>query len=180
MEGQESAVARSKRGRVLLRTTPVPNAGSDGEDSDKDEDGATFRDMARRDKRRWDRADKDGDGHLDKEEFGNFLHPEESEDMKSVVVEETMEDIDKDRDGKISLDEYIGERLTSLRGHSFARLLQTPAPARFTLGPNTWPVYLSNTVRSSRIFFLDWFEPRVLLVPKCAVHSSKECCYRDF
>uniref|UniRef100_A0A4D5RQ68 Reticulocalbin-3 n=1 Tax=Ixodes scapularis TaxID=6945 RepID=A0A4D5RQ68_IXOSC len=83
--------------------------GSDGEDSDKDEDGATFRDMARRDKRRWDRADKDGDSHLDKEEFGNFLHPEESEDMKSVVVEETMEDIDKDRDGKISLDEYIGD-----------------------------------------------------------------------
>lgn len=78
-------------------------------DSDKDEDGATFQDMVRRDKRRWDKADKDGDGDLNKEEFGNFLHPEESEDMKSVVVEETMEDIDKDKDGKISMDEYIGD-----------------------------------------------------------------------
>ncbi|KAL1483411.1 hypothetical protein MTO96_033218 [Rhipicephalus appendiculatus] len=69
----------------------------------------SFQDMVRRDKRRWDRADKNGDGDLDKEEFGNFLHPEESEDMKSVVVEETMEDIDKDKDGKISLEEYIGD-----------------------------------------------------------------------
>lgn len=85
--------------------------GSDGDDSDSDSDGGamSFQDMVRRDKRRWDRADKNGDGDLDKEEFGNFLHPEESEDMKSVVVEETMEDIDKDKDGKISLEEYIGD-----------------------------------------------------------------------
>lgn len=29
--------------------------------------------------------------------------------MRSVVVEETLEDIDKDKDGKISLDEYISD-----------------------------------------------------------------------
>lgn len=86
--------------------------GSEAEDSESDaEDGGavTFQDMVRRDKRRWDRADRDGDGHLNKEEFGDFLHPEESQDMKSVVVEETMEDIDKDKDGKVSLEEYIGD-----------------------------------------------------------------------
>ena len=29
--------------------------------------------------------------------------------MKDTVVQETMEDIDKDGDGKISLEEYIGQ-----------------------------------------------------------------------
>lgn len=82
---------------------------ADGSDDDSDEEGATFQDMVRRDKRRWDTADKDKDGYLNKEEFGNFLHPEESEEMKDIVVEETMDDIDKDKDGKLSLEEYIGD-----------------------------------------------------------------------
>ncbi|XP_077552227.1 calumenin-like [Haemaphysalis longicornis] len=92
------------------RNTTYGAEGSDGEDSsDGEEGGMSFQEMVRRDKRRWSRADKDGDGELNKEEFGNFLHPEESEDMKNVVVEETMEDIDKDKDGRVSLDEYIGD-----------------------------------------------------------------------
>ncbi|XP_064482432.1 calumenin-A-like isoform X2 [Ornithodoros turicata] len=75
-----------------------------GEDSE-----ATYHDMIRRDQRRWDRADRNQDGNLSKDEFADFLHPEESEHMKDVVVEETMEDIDKDKDGNISLEEYIGD-----------------------------------------------------------------------
>ena len=46
---------------------------------------------------------------LSYDEFGNFLHPEEAVYMRDIVVLETMEDIDKDKDGKISLDEYIGK-----------------------------------------------------------------------
>ena len=46
---------------------------------------------------------------MDYDEFGNFLHPEEAEHMREIVVIETMEDIDKDKDGKISLEEYIGK-----------------------------------------------------------------------
>ncbi|KAG1649593.1 Calumenin-B [Nymphon striatum] len=81
------------------------------EEADKDvgsEDGSyNYRDMMKRDKRRWDTADQDKDGLLTKEEFGNFLHPEEAEHMKHIVVTETVEDIDKDKDGQISLLEYI-------------------------------------------------------------------------
>uniref|UniRef100_A0A672IGS7 Calumenin-B n=1 Tax=Salarias fasciatus TaxID=181472 RepID=A0A672IGS7_SALFA len=44
-----------------------------------------------------------------KEEFTAFLHPEEYDHMKDIVVLETMEDIDKNGDGLIDLDEYIGD-----------------------------------------------------------------------
>lgn len=72
-------------------------------------DASSYKDMVARDKRRFDKADKDKDGALNAEQFTAFLHPESDDDMKSIVVDETMEDIDKDKDGKISLDEYIGD-----------------------------------------------------------------------
>lgn len=62
-----------------------------------------------RDLRRWKLADVDGDGSLTKDEFTNFLYPEEVPHMKDVVIEETLEDVDKDKDGKISLEEYIAD-----------------------------------------------------------------------
>lgn len=64
--------------------------------------------MMQRDKRRWETADKNKDNKLTKEEFGDFLHPEEVTHMQDIVIIETLEDIDKDGDGKISLQEYIG------------------------------------------------------------------------
>lgn len=88
-------------------------------------------------------ADQDKDMKANKEEFTAFLHPEEYDHMKDIVVlvsgkhiltvviiydinslsfvscltalqtlfflQETMEDIDKNGDGLIDLDEYIGE-----------------------------------------------------------------------
>ena len=65
--------------------------------------------MIKRDKNRWEYADQNKDGMLTKEEYTAFLHPEEFDHMKGVVVDETLEDIDKDKDGVISLEEYIGE-----------------------------------------------------------------------
>lgn len=74
----------------------------------KSDDSYTYAKMILRDKRRWAAADVDGDGLLSKEEFISFLHPEESVHMKDIVVYETMDDMDKDKDNKISMDEYIG------------------------------------------------------------------------
>ena len=42
--------------------------------------------MIERDERRWKAADKDNDGFLSKEEFADFLHPEEAEHMRDIVV----------------------------------------------------------------------------------------------
>uniref|UniRef100_T1JLL4 Reticulocalbin-3 n=1 Tax=Strigamia maritima TaxID=126957 RepID=T1JLL4_STRMM len=82
----------------------------------QDDGSYSYKDMLRRDNRRWSLADKDTDGALTKDEFLDFLHPEEADHMRDVVIivslvntMETMEDIDKDKDEKISLDEYIGD-----------------------------------------------------------------------
>ncbi|XP_072765035.1 calumenin-B [Anoplolepis gracilipes] len=74
-----------------------------------DNDSFSYIHMLKRDRRRWIAADLDGDDALTKEEFTSFLHAEQAEHMKDVIVLETMEDIDKDGDGKISLMEYIGD-----------------------------------------------------------------------
>ena len=54
--------------------------------------------MEGRDRRRWGLADENGDGALTKYEFKHFLHPEEVEHMKDIVVQETIDDIDKVRE----------------------------------------------------------------------------------
>lgn len=43
--------------------------------------------MINRDERRWKAADKNKDGKLDKTEFSDFLHPEEAEHMRDIVVQ---------------------------------------------------------------------------------------------
>lgn len=78
-----------------------------------EEDTQTYKDMMRRDERRWKMADNNGDGVLNRDEFADFLHPEEAEHMSDVVVDETLEDVDKDKDGKISLNEYITDMYPS-------------------------------------------------------------------
>ena len=65
--------------------------------------------LFRRDERRWKLSDRDGDNALTKQEFLDFLHPEESERTRDVVVDETLEDIDKNLDGLVSVDEYISD-----------------------------------------------------------------------
>uniref|UniRef100_UPI0037E8FBA1 calumenin-A n=1 Tax=Semicossyphus pulcher TaxID=241346 RepID=UPI0037E8FBA1 len=65
--------------------------------------------MMARDERRFRVADTNGDLIADKVEFTAFLHPEDHEHMKDVVVQETIEDIDKNGDGFIDIQEYIGD-----------------------------------------------------------------------
>lgn len=81
----------------------------DPSDIDKEDDNFSYKAMLVRDRRRWSVADRDGDDNLTKIEFNEFLHPEESVRMRDVVVSETLEDIDKNNDGKVSVDEYIGD-----------------------------------------------------------------------
>ncbi|XP_061917177.1 calumenin-B [Entelurus aequoreus] len=78
-------------------------------DDPEPDDGFSYRQMMSRDERRFKMADQDNDLTANKEEFTAFLHPEEYDHMKDIVVLETMEDIDKNGDGLIDLDEYIGD-----------------------------------------------------------------------
>ena len=60
-----------------------------------DEDRTENKKKEAREKHRWTKADENGDGFLTKLEFKHFLHPEEVEHMKDLVVQETIDDIDK-------------------------------------------------------------------------------------
>lgn len=64
--------------------------------------------MRERDFRRFKLADEDYDGSMTFAEFVNFLHPEDAPHMRDVVIRETIDDLDKNKDGVISEDEYIG------------------------------------------------------------------------
>lgn len=95
----------------------------DKTDLDKDDEGFSYQNMVRRDQRRWGVADVDGDGALTRGEFAGFLHPEETGHMRDIVVLETLEDIDKDKDGRVSLEEYIGNIATFLSIFAFPNSL---------------------------------------------------------
>lgn len=70
-----------------------------------------------RDKRRFDAAADGGvsggaaagGGELSRGEFAAFLHPSAFGHMSDIVVTETIEDVDKDGDGLIDLEEYIAD-----------------------------------------------------------------------
>lgn len=65
-----------------------------------------------RDERRWKHADANGDGLLTQQEFYHFIHPEESLVMKDLVVQETLDEIDTNKDGLIDLNEYVKDMWT--------------------------------------------------------------------
>lgn len=54
-------------------------------------------------------ADKDGDGKLTKEEFRAFQAPEEHAHMHEAVVHANFRDKDRNNDGRIDLQEFLGE-----------------------------------------------------------------------
>ncbi|MGH0187343.1 UNVERIFIED_CONTAM: hypothetical protein FKN15_024613 [Acipenser sinensis] len=88
-------------------------------------DKHSYRAMLSRDERRFKLADRDGDLIASREEFTAFLHPEEFEHTREIVVTETIEDIDKNGDGFIDLDEYIGDMYTVEVGEAEPDWLKT-------------------------------------------------------
>lgn len=70
--------------------------------------------MLKEDKRYFDAADQDKDGVLSKDEFAAFQNPEAFDHMFPALVQTTLEDKDKDGDGAISLEEFLGD---SKRSH---------------------------------------------------------------
>lgn len=68
-----------------------------------------YKEMLERDYRRFKLADIDYDGILSFTEYIDFLHPEDAPHMREVVIRETLDDLDKNKDGKVNLEEYIGK-----------------------------------------------------------------------
>ncbi|KAG3256513.1 reticulocalbin 3 [Ictidomys tridecemlineatus] len=80
-----------------------------GEEFHDVEDAETYKKMLARDERRFRVADQDGDSMATREELTAFLHPEEFPHMRDIVIAETLEDLDKNKDGYVQVEEYIGE-----------------------------------------------------------------------
>ncbi|XP_034436602.1 calumenin-A-like [Hippoglossus hippoglossus] len=62
-----------------------------------------------REERHFRAADRDGDFKADKQEFNAFLHPENHQHMREIVVQETIDEIDKNGDGFIDLKEFMDD-----------------------------------------------------------------------
>ncbi|XP_061133136.1 reticulocalbin-1 [Syngnathus typhle] len=95
------------------------------EEFDDTTDQFSFKKMLPRDERRFKTADLNGDQAADKEEFTAFLHPEEFDHMKEIVVQETLEDIDKNDDGFVDEDEYVADMFANEDGGSEPDWLKT-------------------------------------------------------
>lgn len=63
--------------------------------------------LVKRSEKRWALADENNDTVLTKEEFQDLIHPEESQRVQHILVDEAIEDMDKDGDGQVSYPEYI-------------------------------------------------------------------------
>lgn len=92
----------------LFKERTYGHLGDEKEEDHKNR-GYNYHNMMNRDFRRWTKADQNNDGVLTKEEFTDFIHPEESRHMKDVIVDETIEDMDKNKDGLLNVDEYISD-----------------------------------------------------------------------
>ena len=99
------------------------------------------------------------------QEFAAFLHPEDAEHMRDIVVQETLEDIDKDGDGhvripiekfsswetkrdviQVNIDEYIGDMYRDEGGEEgeHGNVLIDVIPLLSTCFSNTFELSFSN------------------------------------
>ncbi|XP_014343695.1 reticulocalbin-2 [Latimeria chalumnae] len=74
-----------------------------------DNEEESFKTLHLREKKRFKAADLDGVPGLNISEFVAFQHPEEVSYMLNYVVKETLDEVDKDQDGFISLSEFLGD-----------------------------------------------------------------------
>jgi len=55
-------------------------------------------------------ADKNKDGVLDRKEFPLFSSPEEHPEMHEFILKQTLEEKDKDNDGYVTFQEFVGDK----------------------------------------------------------------------
>lgn len=70
----------------------------------EDESNPHYQSMSllyKRSEKRWKLADANSDTVLTKDEFKDFIHPEESEKTRDILVDEAQEDMDADSDGSV-------------------------------------------------------------------------------
>ncbi|XP_032765706.1 reticulocalbin-2 [Rattus rattus] len=74
-----------------------------------DTEEESFRQLHLKDKKRFEKANQDSGPGLNLEEFIAFEHPEEVDYMTEFVIQEALEEHDKNGDGFVSLEEFLGD-----------------------------------------------------------------------
>lgn len=75
----------------------------------EDEEEESLRQIFLKDRKRFDHADIDDVPGLTLEEFVAFEHPEEAEYMTDYVIQDALDEHDRDKDGFVSLAEFLGD-----------------------------------------------------------------------
>ncbi|XP_058500581.1 reticulocalbin-2 [Solea solea] len=75
----------------------------------EDPEQESLRQLYLKERRRFDFADVDGIPGLHVDEFLAFIHPSEVDHMSDFVIEDVLSEYDTDKDGFISLSEFIGD-----------------------------------------------------------------------
>ncbi|CAG9784705.1 unnamed protein product [Diatraea saccharalis] len=84
--------------------------GVDAEEEIGPEDTGDSGMLLQEEKEMFKAADINGDGSLDLFEFEVFTNPEEHAPMHPYLVNQTLREKDRNNDGKIDFDEYVGDR----------------------------------------------------------------------
>ncbi|XP_007906433.1 reticulocalbin-2 [Callorhinchus milii] len=74
-----------------------------------DEEEESMRQLFWKDKKRFEKANLDGLPGLSPTEFIAFEHPEEVDYMMDYVIQDALDEHDQDKDGFISLEEFLGD-----------------------------------------------------------------------
>ncbi|XP_067390881.1 reticulocalbin-2 isoform X3 [Emydura macquarii macquarii] len=75
----------------------------------EDQEEESFRQLHLKDKKRFEKANRDEVPGLNLNEFIAFEHPEEADYMTEFVIQEALEEHDKNGDGLVSLEEFLGD-----------------------------------------------------------------------
>ena len=65
--------------------------------------------MVKDDDDKFQLADRNGDGQLDAEEYAAFLHPHNYDFMHEHEIDRALADHDRNGDGFVTFDEYMGD-----------------------------------------------------------------------
>jgi len=80
--------------------------------------GANEEDHKRQETMRFKAADSNGDGFLEKHEINALMSPETNAGMVNVTIDQDMTDTDVNKDGKLSMEEFLESGLAEKGAHT--------------------------------------------------------------